>query len=58
MFRESLQIRITEVSKCSKVGISNFHSVGCKNGSKLEINSLHNLKTSGNNYTLNQYVYG
>ena len=38
MPRELLQIRVNEASKCSKMKISKFQSVGCENYSKLEIN--------------------
>ena len=56
MSRELLQIRV-EASKCSKMAIFNFQSVVCKNCTKLEINSLHNLKASMK-YVLTQYVSG
>ena len=52
MSRELLQIRVNEASKCSKMKISNFQSVACENCSKLEINSLHNLKASKKYYVL------
>ena len=58
MFRELLQIRVNEASKCSKMKISNFQSVGCENCIKLEINHLHNLKSSMKYYVLTQYVSG
>ena len=56
MSRELLQIRVNEASKCSKMKISNFQSVVSENCSKLEINSLHNLKASMKYYVLTQYV--
>ena len=56
--RELLQIRVNEVSKCSKMKISNFQGVVCENCSKLEINSSHNLKASMKYYVLTQYVSG
>ena len=56
MSRELLQIRVSEASKCSKMKISNFQSVICKNCSKLEINYSHNLKASIKYYVLTQYV--
>ena len=56
MFRELLQIRVNEVSKCSKMKIYNFQSVVCENCSTLEIKSLRNLKASIKYYVLTQYV--
>ena len=56
MSRELFQIRVNKVSKCSKLKISNFQSVVCKKCSKLEINTLHNLKNSMKYYVLTQYV--
>ena len=53
-----LQIRVNEASKSSKTEIFNFQSVFCKNFTKLEINSLHNLKDSMKYYVLTQYVSG
>ena len=50
--------RVNEASKCSKMDIFNFQSVVCKNCTKLEINSLHNLKASMTYYVLTQYVSG
>ena len=44
-----------ELSKCSKMKISNFQSIVCENYSKLETNYLHNLKEY---YVLTQYVSG
>ena len=58
MSRELLQVRVNEASKCSKMEIFNFQSVVCKNCTKLEINSLHNLKASMKYYVLTQYVSG
>ena len=58
MSRELLQIRVNEASKCSKMEIFNFHSVVCKNCTKLEINYLHNLKASMKYYVMTQYVSG
>ena len=46
MYRELLQVRVNEASKCSKMKISSCQSVVCENCSKLEINYLHNLKAS------------
>ena len=54
----TLQIRVDEASKCSKMEIFDFQSVVCKNCIKLEINSLHNLKASMKYYVLTQYVSG
>ena len=54
--RELFQIKVNEASKCSKMEIFNFQSVICKNCTKLEINSLHNLKASMKYYVLTQYV--
>ena len=56
--RELLQIRVDEALKCSKMEIVNFQSAVCKNCTKLEINSLHNLKVSMKYYLLTQYVSG
>ena len=56
--RELLQIRVNEASKCSKMEIFNFQSVVCKNCTKLEKNSLHNLKARMKYYVLTQYVSG
>ena len=58
--RVVLQVRINEASKCPKTKISNFQIVVnvCENCSKLEINSLHNLKASMKFYVLTQYVSG
>ena len=39
-------IRVNEASECSKTKISSFQSVAWEYCSKLEINPLHNLKTS------------
>ena len=58
MSRELLQIRANEASKCSEMKIFNFQSVVYKNCTKLEINSLHNLKASMKHYVLTQYVSG
>ena len=58
MSRELLQITVNEASKCSKMELFNFQSVVCKNCTKLEINSLHNLKASMKYYVLTQYVSG
>ena len=58
MSRELLQVRVNEASKCSKMKISNFQNVVCKNFNKLEINYLHNLKASMKYYVLIQYVSG
>ena len=56
MSQELLQIRVNEASKCSKMKLSNFQSVVSENCSKLEINSLPNLKASMKTYVLTQYV--
>ena len=53
-----MQVRVNEASKCSKMEIFNFQSVVCKNCTKLEINSLHNLKAIMKYYVLTQYVSG
>ena len=58
MSRELLDIRVNEASKCFKMEIFNFQSVVCKNCTKIEINSLHNLKASMKYYVLTQYVSG
>ena len=58
MSPELLQIRVNEASKCSKIKIYNFQSVICENCSKLEMNSLHNLKASMKYYVLTHYVSG
>ena len=58
MSRELLQIRVNEASKCSKMEIFDFQSVVCKKCTKLEINSLHNLKASTKYYVLTQNVSG
>ena len=58
MSQKLLQIGVNEASKCSKMKISNFQSVVCENCSKLEMNSLHNLKASMKYYVLTQYVSG
>ena len=58
MSRELLQVRVNEASKCSKMKISNFQILLCENCSKLEINSLHNLKDNMKYYVLTQYVSG
>ena len=52
MSRELLQVRVNEASNCSKMKISSFQSVVCKNCSKLEINYLHNMKASMRYYVL------
>ena len=41
-----------------KMEIFNFQSVVCKNWTKLEINSLHNLKASMKYYVLTRNVSG
>ena len=46
MSRELLQIRVNDASKCSKMKIFDFQRVVCENCSKLETNSLNNLKAS------------
>ena len=58
MSRGLLRITVNEASKCSKIEIFNFKSVVCKNCTKLEINSLHNLKASMKYYVLTQYISG
>ena len=58
MSRELLKIRVNEASKCSKMITSNIQSVVCENCSKLEINSLHNLRASIKYYVLTRYVSG
>ena len=58
MSQELLQIRVNEASKCSKMEIFNFQSVVCKNCTKLEMYSLHNLKAGMKYYVLTQYISG
>ena len=58
MSRKLLQIRVNEASRCSKKKISNFQCVVCDNYSKLERNSLDNLKASVKYHVLTQYVSG
>ena len=56
MSRELLQIRVNEASKCFKMEMFNFQSVVCRNCTKLEINSLHNLKASMKHYVLTLFL--
>ena len=52
------RVVVNEAPKCSKLNFTNFQSVVCENCSKLEINSLHNLKATMKCYVLTQYVSG
>ena len=53
---ELLQLKVNEASKCSKMKIFNFQGVVWENCSKLEINSLHNLRATIKYYVLTQYA--
>ena len=49
---------VNEASKCPKVKISYFQSVVRETCSKLDVNSVHNLKASMKYYVLAHYVSG